>query len=123
MDLAQDTTSGDIYLVSGDLAVTLDQVDAIVQLVQQRLLFFQGEHFLDQLAGVPYMQSILGQKTPNPLLVDSALKLAILDTPGVSELLSFSAVIDNATRELQVSAKIRCVPNSTIVSFDTTVKV
>ena len=95
--------NGDIDITNGEVSLTME-IDGIVQHLKQRLRFFYGEWFLDKTKGVPYIQQIL-KKNPEPVIVDLILKRAILETPGVLELLEFSIEIINAFRELKLEFK------------------
>ncbi len=48
--------------------------------------FFEGEWFLNTAHGVPYFQSILGQKPLNLNLVSNILIEAILDVEGIASI-------------------------------------
>lgn len=102
MDLALND-SGDIFLsAGGDLSLVTDG-GAVIQHIRQRLRFFRGEWFLDTSRGVPYFAAILGKKTPDSYRLSGIFRDAILGTPGVISLTSFSLDIDKRTRVLSVS--------------------
>ena len=89
----------DIYLdASGNLALVHD-AEAIGQHVRQRLMTHEGEWFLDNQAGVPWVRDILGQQY-DPVLAESVLKAEILDTDGVTEITTFSVRFDRDVRGL-----------------------
>lgn len=92
-DADLDIQNGDLYLTTGP--------DATRQRLQQNLLAYLGEWFLDLSSGVAYYQTIL-VKNPNAMAVETELRQAILATPGVKELSSFSLSMDTVTRELIV---------------------
>lgn len=94
------TTDGDLDVSTGNLQV-LKGSDAIVQSIRTRLQFFKGEWFLDLNAGVPYFQEVL-KKISNPNVLTAIFRQALLETPGVSELLSLALNFDHATRKLSV---------------------
>ena len=103
-DLTLDPFNHDLLITNFDLS-TVDDVDQITQNLGIRLRFFLGEWFLNIGVGVPYYQSIL-VKSPNQINVESALKSEIINTVGISEILSFASQYDNRTRQfsLQFSA-------------------
>jgi hypothetical protein len=107
IDFKNDPTTWDLATYNGDL-VLVDNADAIQQHLIQRLKLFRGEWFLDLDAGVPYFQDIL-VKNPNPVLVDGVLKDAILETPGVLELSSFSMTYDSTARTLVVAFQVETI--------------
>lgn len=94
----------------GDLVVGTDLefsrgVQAVAQGVRIRLLTFLGEWFADLSIGVPYYRDILGQKFDQGR-VHSAVRGAILSTPGVREITSLSASYTRSTRILTVEWEV-----------------
>lgn len=104
-DIQINTSTEDIELVGNDFVLT-EGIDAISQHLSQRLKTFLNEWFLDNRIGVPYFEHVL-KKNFDPVIVDTVFKKEIINTPGVLELLSFSADLDNATRTLQIAFKAR----------------
>jgi hypothetical protein len=102
-DLQLDT-DGDFAISGGDLQI-VSGADAIVQAVKIRLQFFRGEWYLDEDAGLPYFQSVL-VKNPDPNVLHSVFRRAILDTPGVLEITSLTLTFDRAERTLTVAFRI-----------------
>jgi hypothetical protein len=101
MDIALDTATGDIRLVDGDLLL-LDGADAVAQRLAIGLQTYQGEWFLDDRVGVPYLQRIL-VKNPNVSDVSDVLRRAILATPGVVSLDRFDLALGGASRTARLS--------------------
>jgi len=83
---------------SGNLALVRD-AEAVGQHVRQRLMTHEGEWFLDNQAGVPWVRDILGREY-DPVMAESVLKAEILDTDGVTEITSFSVRFDHEVRGL-----------------------
>ena len=99
----------DIDITNGQLSLTsAANKNAISQHLKQRLKFYLGEWFLDNRDGVPYIQQIL-KKAPNPVIVDSAFKKAISETPGIISIQEYDIDINNQTRELQLTFKARTI--------------
>jgi hypothetical protein len=96
-------TDGDLALEAGDLKL-VDGLDAIAQDIQIRLRTFKGGWFLDERVGVPYYEDIL-VKNPNLAHIRSLYRKAIVETPGVVELLELELALDDANRQLTVSFK------------------
>mgnify|MGYP000170257016 CR=1 FL=1 len=94
---------GDIDLTNGSLNL-VDGVDAVTQLLNQRLKFFYGEWFLNLDSGIPYFEKVF-QKNPNPSVLDSLFKRVILGTPGILRLLEFQMTLDTTKRTLAVKGK------------------
>ena len=99
-DIALDG-NGDWQVTAGDLVLVAGQA-AILQAIRIRLQFFKGEWFLDEDAGVPYFQSVL-VKNPDPNLLQTIFRDAILATPGVLGLPSLTLTLDRSTRSLTVA--------------------
>lgn len=96
-------SDNDIELDVTDLK-TVDGVDAIDQHLGQRLKTFLGEWFLDTRIGIGYFQHIL-KKSYDPIVVDTILKDAVINTPGILQLLSWDLDVDNSLRELTLTFK------------------
>lgn len=116
MDLQVDTTTGDLALSNNDL-VLLDGIQAVAQHIRIRLRFFLGEWFLDSEVGLPYYQQIL-KKNPNENIVRSVLRKAILTTPGVQEISSFSFEFEGSTRVLTVNFVAKITDSDEPLVFD-----
>lgn len=72
------------------------------QTISTRLKLWQGEWFLDNSAGTPWRQKILGKST-NP---DAYIRQTVLGSPGVLSLLTFSGSFNGSTRTLTVSGTV-----------------
>ncbi len=112
MDLALDTVTHDLAIERGDLALVRGR-DAIAQDIATRLQFFQGEWFLDQRVGMPYFKEVL-VKNPDLGAVRFVIRSAILSTPGVRSLESFSLTFDGATRALNVTFTAKTVDDEVL---------
>jgi len=84
----------DLCMVSG--------IDHTAMKIRQRLRTFQGEWWLDPSLGVPYYESILGQKTPDLQAIRGIYAATINATPGVKSLTSLTVGFDNASRTYTV---------------------
>lgn len=97
---------GDLLFKNGDLVLTSDVdpngTDPTLQDLTQRLSFFQGEWFWDTSDGVPWLQSILTKRATKQT-VDTIFQETILDTPGVTTLVSYAGSYSAATRSYVVS--------------------
>lgn len=85
---AENPVIGDLYLENGTVRLTNSLAESVAQDLKISLSFFQGEWFLDPRQGMPYFQSILGQRTPLPI-VSQIFKRAILGRPGVQSITRF----------------------------------
>lgn len=87
----------DLYLDdNGHLAIVKD-AEAVGQHARQRLMTHEGEWFLDNQVGVPWLSNVLGLEY-DPVLAESLVKAELLDTDGVEEITSFSVRFDRETR-------------------------
>lgn len=76
--------------------------EAVAQAVRTRLLLLAGEWFLDATSGTPFSTEILGAGTAQTY--DLAIRERILDTQGVTEIVSYQSAL--ADRELTVTVTI-----------------
>lgn len=101
----------------GDLVMPLQfsrGLPAVAQGIRVRTLLVRGEWFLDQDAGVPYLENdsvtaaaaLLGQRF-NAQKARAAFRDAIVSSPGVVELVSMNVSFDRATRGMSVSWEVR----------------
>lgn len=96
---------GDLDIVDGDLVIN-DGVQAILQAILQNCRTFLGEWFLDNQVGLPFFQQIL-VKNPDQAKIDAIFQNAIMGTPGVLQLMTYSFRVDVATRQLFLSFQAR----------------
>jgi hypothetical protein len=99
----------DILLNSlGDIDVTNNEIilvtenDAIAQHLSIRLKTFLGEWFLNTNIGMPYFEEFL-VKSPNKLVLDSRIREAVLETPGIVSVDSIEYSLDPVTRALSIA--------------------
>ena len=98
-DFRLDAITGDLVLdENGDLQV-ISGAEGVASDIASRLQTFAGEVFLDLGIGLPYFEEILG-KHPFPR-IEEIFRNAILETPGVAGLESFS--VTKTGRALAVS--------------------
>lgn len=104
MRVRQQSATGD-YTFGASLGnFLINSPAAVAQKVLTRLKLFQGEWFLDNTAGTPWLQSILGNNTT--ATADLAIKSVILGTVGVTSLLAYNSDINTAERTISVTATI-----------------
>lgn len=97
-------SNGDFVFGHGTADYLINSSAAVAQAVLTALELFQGEWFLDNQAGVPYMQQILGYNTQS--LYDIILKQVIFNVQGVTGIVSYTSVLNPTTRKLTVTATI-----------------
>ena len=91
-----------------------DQPEAVAQAVLTRLKLWAGEWFLDQSAGTPYQQAMLGMRAAQSF--EPAVRSTILDVQGVVSIDTFSLSIDPNARQASVSASITTVYGQALVT-------
>lgn len=103
---ADNPVEGDFHLVDGSYEVIGDAAetfaDSVAQKIQNRLLFFKGEWFLDQREGTPWFESIL-VKSPDIGAIRSILRNVIAGTDGVAGVERVGLDFDRSARTLTVS--------------------
>ena len=75
------TTTGDLVLPR---VIVTDLASVARQTIIDGLSLWQGEWFLDQNTGFPWMQQVLGRKIVSTSAVESLLKTFLLSVPGVA---------------------------------------
>jgi len=114
---ATNPTVGDLELTdTGDEVVRTDLGEEVAQRLRVRLLFFQGEWFLNLEEGLPYYQSIF-VKGLKDKVVRSVFGQAILGTQGVAQLLSLTHEI-STSRRLSLIFKVKLEDGTTFSSTD-----
>lgn len=101
MDLALNTSTWDLDLKNGDLYL-VQNVDDVVQYLGQKLKLFLGEWIRDQSAGIPYFDAIY-VKGADPKVIDAIFKEAVLSTPGVVSIDTWSLTMDSAARNINLT--------------------
>ncbi|QGP57352.1 hypothetical protein PsalMR5_04871 (plasmid) [Piscirickettsia salmonis] len=94
-------------------SLSLHLTDSLAQHLSIKLNTFQGEWFLDNTAGIPYFQNILGNKVDADV-IDSIFKKAILEEKDVSTILEFTSSIDNAKRKYSYTARVLSADNTEV---------
>jgi hypothetical protein len=80
----------------------ISDIDAVAQIIRQKLLFFLGEWVLDRSAGTPMFQSILGANRSIDAVV-VILKAVILSAPYVTGVTNIATTYSSQTRAFTFS--------------------
>ncbi len=106
MRVRQLTSDGDMRFGHQQYDFYRDVPEAPAQCVQTRLMFWQGEWYLDLTDGTPYQGGVLGTNTE--LTADSVIRDRILNTRGVTgiEEGTYNSQLDRATRRLSAACTI-----------------
>lgn len=87
--------TGDLDITGGRMSITKQVEELARQKLHITLKTFKGEYFANRLFGIPYLANdnnpvqLLEKNTKD--LLDLEIKSAILDTEGVTEILSYSS--------------------------------
>lgn len=98
------TSTGDYSFGQGQSNFLINTPACVGQLVETTLRLWQGEWYLDLLAGTPWLQQILGVFNLKSV-VDMILQGVILSVPGVDSIQSYSSAYVGV-RNLSVTATI-----------------
>lgn len=96
--------NGDYSFGHGSADFLVDTPATVAQAVDTRLLLMEGEWFLDDTEGTPYATEILGTHTQGTY--DQAIRQRVLETEGVTGIVSYSSTLNRGTRALAVSVTI-----------------
>jgi hypothetical protein len=80
----------------------------LAQKLKIKLLFFFKEWFLDTTKGMDFYGTLF-VKNPNLNAVDNMIKITIVDTEGVLELLEYNADYSFSDRKLNVTFKVNTI--------------
>lgn len=109
--------NGDYSFGQGYANFYINVPAAVGQAVLTRLLLWQGEWFLSVTDGTPYSTEILGTGTANTY--DAAIQQVILETPGVSSIVSYSSTFNHQNRSVSIVCTIDTVYSQDNVSTTT----
>lgn len=112
MRYRQLTADGDSTTFSGHTAFLINTPAAVAQAVMTRLNLWQGQWFLDNTVGTPWMQQVIGYGTQDAR--NAAIQNTILGTPGVNQIVSYTSKIVN--RQLQVACTINTIYGNTTIT-------
>lgn len=90
----------DLVFTNGECPTTSGRTDNVAQRLYLKLRTFQGEWFLNEGHGVPWLEDVLGKKVKKST-VDMIIQNAILTTSGVKSIEVFSSSFDNGRREYE----------------------
>jgi len=91
----------DIHFNVAGVLVLVEDSEAVAQRVRQHIEAYRGEWFLDRTDGVEWLTRIFVQPFSQDV-AEALLKTAILDVPGVAEIIEFDMQVDPLKRSLKV---------------------
>jgi hypothetical protein len=108
-----DTEFKDLIVENGNLKFTSNDGEYISQKIENLLLFFQGEWWLNEDLGLPYYESIL-VKNPDFNLISTIFKEEILTIEEVETIEKFEVDYDNSLRKLTIFFAVKTTSGDTI---------
>jgi len=94
----------------------VNNTNAVAQAIKTRLNLWLAEWFIDTSDGTPWLTQVFGPRASrNP---DAAIRQRILQTPGVTGLVSYQSTYFGATRQIQVQAQVQTQYSTTPVPID-----
>jgi hypothetical protein len=97
MDILLNGDTKDAVFLNGQCPVTDEARQSTAQRLTIKLRTFQGEWFVDEEYGIPYIGKIMGRGRKKSS-IDTIFQQAILEEPYIASIASFTSDIDAATR-------------------------
>jgi hypothetical protein len=94
------SATGDYQFGQGAANFLVNSPACVAQAVLTRLNLWRGQWYLDNTAGMPWLQNVIGVNT-GPFY-DTAIQQYILATQGVSQIQGYSSSLNRATRALTI---------------------
>lgn len=116
MRYRREDANGDYTFGQGDNTFLINSPETVAQAVKTRFNLWRGQWFLDVTAGTPYIQSVLGKKSPD--VYNLAIRQHILQTQGVSSIISFDTSVNSTTRRVSFTATIDTIYGKTEVTSE-----
>lgn len=111
MRYRKQTADGDMVFGNGDLDFYINNPEAVGQAVETRLRLWLGEWFLNITDGTQYQTNVLG--TGKFESAPPVIRQRILETEGVTEIVSFDAIINADNRKLTIRSTINTIYGQT----------
>lgn len=108
--------TGDYVFGNGSQDFFYNVPAAVGQVVETGLRLWLGEWFLDNTAGMPWVQGVLGKQTQE--VQDATIQNQVVNTQGVSDISSYQSVANSEGRSLKVTMKIDTIYGPTQVQID-----
>jgi len=100
-----------------NLRFTVNNSEFVSQKIENKLLFFKGEWFLDYQAGIPYLaknnedrdnpEKNIFVKNPDFELVNTIFREAIANIEEIEEIVKFETEYNNALRKYNVNFTVK----------------
>ncbi|PVY86609.1 hypothetical protein [Pantoea ananatis] len=116
MRYRREDDDGDYTFGQGDDTWLINSPEAVAQTIKTRFLLWYGQWFLDNTAGTPWIQSVLGKQKPE--MYNLAIRQRILETKGVNSIISFTTNLNTKTRRVTFTATIDTIYGKTTVNSE-----
>ncbi len=116
---SENTAVGDLYIHNGTVRLTSSLSEEVAQLLYTRFKMFQGEWFLDTTLGFPWLQLVLGKKTPQGI-VAQLFRNVITGCPGIASLDQFNMNFISGTRTAKPTFSCTLKDGTTLTEADLT---
>lgn len=117
MKYRKQTETGDMVFGNGLLDFYIDTPEAVGQAVETRLKLWVGEWFLNVTEGTEYQTNVLG--TGKSQSAGPVIRQRILETEGVTEIVSFDLNVNAETRRLSIESTINTIYGQTNIEVIT----
>ncbi|PHM33342.1 hypothetical protein [Xenorhabdus innexi] len=107
-------SDGDYSFGQGDNTFLVDTPETVAQAVKTRLDLWRGDWFLDTEEGTPYREAVLEKNYTSAL----ALEERILETEGVTDIITLDAERDPDTRKITITATLNTRYGKTTLSHE-----
>ena len=112
-NLYLDAGTNDLVVYEGQLVMTANKEEELSQKIQNRLLWYRGEWYLNIDGGFPWFENV-SVKNPDIRNIRALLAKFILSVAGVEKIISLDLDYQSSARELKV--------DFVVLSGDTEVK-
>ncbi|WP_194761235.1 thioredoxin domain-containing protein [Pantoea ananatis] len=116
MRYRREDDDGDYTFGQGDDTWLINSPEAVAQAIKTRFLLWYGQWFLDNTAGTPWIQSVLGKQKSETY--NLAIRQRILETKGVKSIISFTTDLNTKTRRVTFTATIDTIYGTTTVNSE-----
>jgi hypothetical protein len=106
IDLYLDPNTHDLVVDNFTLKITTSKEEEITQRLKIKLLWWDGEWKFNENYGIKY-KTLVFTKGIDLEDIDDMFRTEIANEEGVLELLSYSSLFNQSTRELTVNAKVK----------------
>lgn len=119
MRVRKQTATGDYVFGQGAQNFYVNIPAAVAQQVQNNLMIWAGEWYLNTALGMTWATQVLGFNTEP--VYDTAIKAQITSTDGVAKIVSYVSSLDDTTRALTINTNISTIYSNLPVELEITI--